>query len=138
MKRHIEQIIYFAIAMLLALALFAPEVFGQMQGSDPIVVNYKLPGLICIDNKKPFKNDTCKNPIYFTATLEGVEIAQGDKRFEYMECDHYGCKWIHLRELVLWIRSSSSGRVTPIDTLSNIWFNDIKYPNGIITPNYPR
>jgi hypothetical protein len=116
-------------------AILCLGVFGQKEPKmrtihpfdakqEPVVFTYVIGGLICIDNEKPFKNDTCTNPIVFKVTLEGIEISQGDRRFEYSECDHYGCKYIHLRENIPWIRGSINAPGI--------------YLNGNITPTYPR
>lgn len=58
---------------------------------------FTLHGLIEIDGHT-FKNDTCKCPIIYKATLDGVTIIDTCKKVEYThrKCNEKGCKIIHL------------------------------------------
>lgn len=65
-------------------------------------IEFILHGQIEIDGHT-FLNDTCKNPIYYIANLEGIKILNKATNQEYLyrKCDKQGCKVIHLNLKVI-------------------------------------
>jgi hypothetical protein len=62
---------------------------------------FTIHGLIEIDGHI-FKNDTCKSPIQFQATLDGIMIIDTISKTEYVHrvCNHKNCNIIHLEERI--------------------------------------
>ena len=60
-------------------------------------IYFTLHGLIEIDGHI-FKNDTCKCPIIYQATLDGITIIDTCTKVKYVhrKCNVKGCKIIHL------------------------------------------
>lgn len=59
---------------------------------------FTLSGLIEIDGHA-FKNDTCKCPIIYKSTLDGIDIVDtcANKHYDHRECKIKECKIIHLK-----------------------------------------
>jgi hypothetical protein len=62
-------------------------------------IYFTLHGLIEIDGHI-FKNDTCKCPIIYQATLDGITIIDTCTKVKYVhrKCNVKGCKIIHLNK----------------------------------------
>lgn len=59
-------------------------------------ITFILHGQIEIDGHS-FLNDTCKTPVTYNATLDGVELRRGlTETFTHRKCGVQGCKIIHL------------------------------------------
>lgn len=107
-------------------------------------VFFNISGLIEIDGHT-FLNDTCKSPIVFEATLDGVTIINPKTREKYTHriCEVKGCNIIHLIQYNVTLTSPEynhgwgiqllNGRLTPtrggtsiIDTMSTTRLYKIK------------
>lgn len=78
----------------LAIGQFSTNFKGQ---ETPILVTLPIERIVefeghILDNKK--SND----PIKFKATLEGIEIYDSKKKYNYRKCEKSNCKIIHLTE----------------------------------------
>ena len=60
-------------------------------------IYFTIHGLIEIGGHT-FLNDTCKNPIIFQATLDGITIIETscNNKYTHRKCDVKGCNIIHL------------------------------------------
>lgn len=59
-------------------------------------ITFVLHGKIEIDGHT-FLNDTCRLPVRYNATLDGVQLLQGEQEYVHRFCSLAGCKVIHLR-----------------------------------------
>ena len=73
---------------------------------------FTIHGLIEIDGHI-FKNDTCKCPIIFQATIDGITIMDTCTKTKYIhrKCNKKGCPIIHLEE-----------ELTPVVQPNKMWF----------------
>jgi hypothetical protein len=64
-------------------------------------IYFVIHGLIEIDGHT-FYNDTCKSPIIFQATLDGVTVIDTltKQTYTHRKCDKVGCSVIHLSKTV--------------------------------------
>lgn len=58
---------------------------------------FELSGLIEI-NGHIFKNDTCKEPVIWSATVNKITISKGEIEYTVRDCGDKNCKIIHLVE----------------------------------------
>jgi hypothetical protein len=57
---------------------------------------FTIHGLIEIDGHT-FLNDTCKNPVIFSATIDGISITKDGNKYEHRGCGIKGCLILHLK-----------------------------------------
>jgi hypothetical protein len=104
MKRIMLIVLSIAVAILFC---FGQQKINERQTIDKSHIDFTtqyiyfvIHGQIEIDGHT-FYNDTCKSPIIFQATLDGVTIIDtlSKKTYKHRVCDKVGCKIIHLSEI---------------------------------------
>jgi hypothetical protein len=134
--------IFIIISLLIAVSGFPQQKMNEKQAIKESHIDFTtqyifftIHGLVEIDGHT-FLNDTCKNPVIFQATIDGIRIyrkSDSTTDLQHRICNKKGCKIIHLQEKQLPVLTAPIPNWRTIPNIQlyndNIHFDTLKYLN---------